>query len=182
MNLKGINHININCSDLEKSKAFYEMLGFEVWFPLEYESDPEGNDALERACGIPTGVPVSGYYMKFPDNSQYDTYLDLLHWPRSADDDFDPGEPYKHGRQLGHYRVCLWSRDFEADIKYLQEQGVRFCGEPSNQLTKTGLSQVATIYDPDGTVIEITNDWARPKDGKYAPKGIFDGGKVKEEL
>lgn len=118
MHIGGINHININCSDLEKSREFYEMLGFEVWFPLDYDSDPVGNDALERTCGIPEGTAVKGYYMKYPGIGPYDTFLDLLSWDSS---DCDPGQPYDHARRLGHYRVCLWSKDFDADLKFLQK-------------------------------------------------------------
>lgn len=178
MRIGGVNHININCSDLEKSREFYEMLGFEVWFPLSYDSDPVGNNALERAMNIPEGVPVTGYYMKYPGIGPYDTFLDLLCWPKSEGDDFDPGQPYDHARRLGHYRVCLWSKDFDADLKFLQEKGVKFVGEPSNQLTKAGLSQVCAFYDPDGTVIEMTNDWARPKEAGSKAKGMFDGGET----
>lgn len=178
MHIGGVNHININCSDLEKSREFYEMLGFEVWFPLAYDSDPVGNDALERAMNIPEGAPVSGYYMKYPNIGPYDTFLDLLCWPKTEGDDFDPGQPYDHARRLGHYRVCLWSKDFDADLKFLQEKGVKFVGEPSNQMTKAGLSQVCAFYDPDGTVIEMTNDWARPKEAGSKPKGMFDGGET----
>lgn len=45
-------------------------------------------------------------------------------------------------------------------------------------MTKAGLSQVAMFYDPDGTVIEMTNDWARPKEAGSKPKGMFDGGET----
>jgi catechol 2,3-dioxygenase-like lactoylglutathione lyase family enzyme len=74
--------------------------------------------------------------------------------------------------------VCLWSKDFDADVKFLQDKGVEFLGEPSNQLTKAGLSQVCAFYDPDGTVIEMTNDWARPKEAGSKAKGMFDGGET----
>jgi catechol 2,3-dioxygenase-like lactoylglutathione lyase family enzyme len=178
MEIKGIQHVNINCTDLEKSQAFYELLGFKVWFPLDAESDIKGNTALVRALGINEWVPCKGLYMKLGDEP-YEAYLDLLSWPEKSDEDvFDKGEPYDHARRNGIYRLCLWSRDFDGDIQRLKDAGVKFVGEPSNQMTKAGLSQVAAIYDPDGTVIEITNDWSRPKLDKYAAKGMFDGGET----
>jgi catechol 2,3-dioxygenase-like lactoylglutathione lyase family enzyme len=178
MELKGIQHININCTDLEKSRKFYELLGFKVWFPLDSESDPEGNKAIERAVGIDHLVPCKGYYMKLGDEP-YEAYLDLLSWPKTVDD-YDEGKPYDHARRTGIFRMCLWSRDFDADVARLKEAGVEFLGEPCNQMIKTGKSQVAAVRDPDGTIVEITNDWARPKLGKYEAKGVFDGGPTGE--
>ena len=31
MHITGMVHININCTDFQRSKAFYEMLGFQVY-------------------------------------------------------------------------------------------------------------------------------------------------------
>ena len=30
MNISGLVHVNINCSDFERSRAFYEALGYEA--------------------------------------------------------------------------------------------------------------------------------------------------------
>ena len=34
MHITSMVHININCSDYERSKAFYEMLGFQEYWPV----------------------------------------------------------------------------------------------------------------------------------------------------
>ena len=49
MNIEGMVHVNINCSDYAASKKFYEMLGFEeVW------RVPETNTAeVAAAVGMP---------------------------------------------------------------------------------------------------------------------------------
>ena len=39
MNLAGLLHININCSDFDRSKAFYEKLGFRVLMPINQEEE-----------------------------------------------------------------------------------------------------------------------------------------------
>ena len=40
MHITGMVHININCSNFQQSKVFYEMLGFKVYWPcLLYTSD-----------------------------------------------------------------------------------------------------------------------------------------------
>jgi catechol 2,3-dioxygenase-like lactoylglutathione lyase family enzyme len=49
MHITGMVHININCSDYQRSKAFYEMLGFEVYWPV-----PETNtEDVANAVGMP---------------------------------------------------------------------------------------------------------------------------------
>jgi len=44
MHIKGLLHVNINCNNFERSKKFYELLGFEVLAPVP----PEGMDAVAR--------------------------------------------------------------------------------------------------------------------------------------
>ena len=49
MSITGLVHVNVNCSDFERSKAFYEMLGFEVFMdPLE-SNTPEVAAAVSEA-------------------------------------------------------------------------------------------------------------------------------------
>ena len=49
MHITGMVHININCTDFQRSKAFYEMLGFQVYWPV-----PETNtEEVAGAVGMP---------------------------------------------------------------------------------------------------------------------------------
>ena len=49
MNITGMVHVNINCSDYDQSRRFYEMLGFrEVW-PVPETNTPE----VAAAVGMP---------------------------------------------------------------------------------------------------------------------------------
>ena len=45
MNIQAMAHVNVNCSDFDRSRAFYEMLGFEVV--------PIGTPAISAAVGMP---------------------------------------------------------------------------------------------------------------------------------
>jgi hypothetical protein len=49
MNIQGMAHVNVNCSDFDRSRAFYEMLGFEV----VWEVEPVGSPAISAAVGMP---------------------------------------------------------------------------------------------------------------------------------
>ena len=59
MHITGMVHININCTDFQRSKAFYEMLGFQVYWPV-----PETNtEEVANAVGM----------------SKYQVELSLIH-------------------------------------------------------------------------------------------------------
>ncbi len=49
MNIQAMAHVNVNCSDFDRSRAFYEMLGFEV----VWEVEPIGTPAISAAVGMP---------------------------------------------------------------------------------------------------------------------------------
>ena len=49
MNIVGMVHVNINCTDFEKSKAFYEMLGFEEFWTVPESNTPEVAAAVGMA-------------------------------------------------------------------------------------------------------------------------------------
>ena len=67
MNIAGLLHININCSDFERSKAFYELLGFREIMPVT--PDGEGDEAA--AVGMPR-YRVRGALMKHPSRAIID--------------------------------------------------------------------------------------------------------------
>ena len=48
MNITAILHININCSDFDRSRTFYEMLGFKLLMQVL----PEGTGDVAAAVGM----------------------------------------------------------------------------------------------------------------------------------
>ena len=59
MNIDGMVHVNINCTNYARSKAFYEMLGFEeVW------RVPATNSAEVNAAVGMSNYRVTGAIMK----------------------------------------------------------------------------------------------------------------------
>ena len=71
MNVTGILHVNINCSDFERSRRFYEMLGFRVIMDVE----PNGGAEVAAAVGMAPYV-VRGALMKPRDGS----VIEPLEW------------------------------------------------------------------------------------------------------
>ena len=52
MHITGMVHININCTDFQRSKAFYEMLGFQVYWPV----DLKAKHLVERFGALEVGA------------------------------------------------------------------------------------------------------------------------------
>ena len=80
MHITGMVHININCTNFQRSKAFYEMLGFQVYWPV-----PETNtEEVAGAVGMPK-YQVEGALMAL-QNAEQPMVIDLLEWKSPRDD------------------------------------------------------------------------------------------------
>ncbi|NDH40333.1 MAG: hypothetical protein EBY45_07915 [Gammaproteobacteria bacterium] len=146
MHITGMVHININCSDYQRSKAFYEMLGFEVYWPV-----PETNtEDVANAVGMPK-YQVEGALMALKGAAQ-PMVIDLLEWKSPRDD----SPPYPNLYRPGLARIALSSADIDADYAYLVEQGVEVLSEPVNVHTsETSYARFFCFKDPDGTFLEL---------------------------
>jgi catechol 2,3-dioxygenase-like lactoylglutathione lyase family enzyme len=144
MNVTGILHVNINCSDFERSRRFYEMLGFRVIMDVE----PNGGADVAAAVGMAPYV-VRGALMKHRDGS----VIDLLEWR----DPRDERPPYDGLNHLGIARVALVTTDIEADMAVLTAAGVEFLssGPASVEGPAGRTTRFICFRDPDGTVLEL---------------------------
>ena len=146
MNITGMVHVNINCRDYEKSKAFYEMLGFEEFWPV-----PETNSKeVANAVAMPV-YKVKGALMALTGATQR-TIIDLLEWRSPRDE----SQPYPNLYQAGIARIAFSTSDIDADYSYLLEQGVDVLSEPVRvTMSKTSHSRFFCFKDPDGTFLEL---------------------------
>jgi catechol 2,3-dioxygenase-like lactoylglutathione lyase family enzyme len=144
MNITGLLHININCSDFERSRRFYEMLGFKLLMPIQ----PEGSGDVAAAVGM-RSYRVRGALMKRKDGC----VIDLLEWQEPL----DSSPPYSALNHLGLARVAFLTDDIEADIKTLRAAGVDLLTEQPAQVPARGggTTRFICFRDPDGTVLEL---------------------------
>ena len=146
MNIQGMAHVNVNCSDFDRSRGFYEMLGFRV----VWEVEPKGSAEISAAVGMSPHT-VRGAVMALADNPRA-TAIDLLEWQ----DPTDAEPPYPHLYHLGLARVALLTSDLDADVQRLQQEGVEFISEPVELTGPTGAAvRFVCFKDPDGTVLEL---------------------------
>ena len=133
---------NVNCSDYEYSRSFYEMLGFETQGEVVETGSPE----LAAVLGLPL-YQVSAATMSLPQGHS----LNLTKW----EEPYDPGVPYASLNHIGIPRFAILTNNLDEDIRILQAQGVAFYSEPVRPTGIFGILRFVCFEDPDGTVIEL---------------------------
>ncbi len=151
MHVVGMVHVNINCRDFERSRAFYEMLGFEVVWMV-----PETNTAeVAAAVGMPP-YRVRGAIMAVP-RSRPPLVIDLLEWVEPRDE----SDPYPHLYRPGLARLAMATTDLAADLAHLRDAGVEIVGEPATvMIDQHRGSRFVCFRDPDGTFLELVETFA----------------------
>ena len=146
MNITGLLHININCSDFDRSQAFSEMLGFEVLMPVL----PDGSGDVAAAVGM-ASFPLRGALMKHPSGA----VIDLLEWQEPV----DARPPYDTLNHLGLGRIAFITSNIEADIETLQAAGAEFLstGPAAVPGPRGSTTRFICFRDPDGTVLELVD-------------------------
>jgi catechol 2,3-dioxygenase-like lactoylglutathione lyase family enzyme len=148
----GLTHININCSDYERSKAFYELLGFREFWQV-----PETNRAEIAAAVGMAPYRVRGALLKLEtdESGGVPLTIDLLQWI----DPHDDAAPYPHLYHRGIARIALTSSDLDADVARLKSAGVEFISDPVQLDPGSPISpRFVCFKDPDGTVLEFVEN------------------------
>lgn len=147
MNITGLVHVNINCSNFERSRAFYEALGFRLFWKV-----PETNsEAVAAAVGMPP-YRVNGGLMAL-EGANPPVVIDLLEWQSPHDD----ATPYPHLYHLGIARIAFATSNMDADLANLASMGVELIGPPARVVingVETG-GRFVCFKDPDGTILEL---------------------------
>jgi catechol 2,3-dioxygenase-like lactoylglutathione lyase family enzyme len=142
--IERIFHLNINCTNLERSLAFYQLLGFKVI--IDFRNGMSSKEMAE-AFGMQTAA-LKGVHLRLGDIPDA-TRIDLLEFT----DPQPTGRPYPHLYHTGIARICLKTTNIQQDYKDLAAKGIEFLSEPK-VLPGTSVS-IVCFKDPDGTFIEL---------------------------
>jgi glyoxylase I family protein len=146
MNLRSIYHININCTNLERSLEFYKALGFrEV-----VDFGEGGSEEMGRGLRLPADARSRARLLQIGEDP-YCSHIDLIEWLNPRSDK----RPYEKLNNLGIARVCFYSKDLDKDVAELKSRGVELFSEPITIRYKGGQSTVVCFEDPDGTILEL---------------------------
>lgn len=148
--LRGIDHINIVVSDLERSLRFYtDVLGFRK----TKEAYLEG-DWIERIVGL-RGVKARAVFIVAPGG---EPRIELLHY------DLPAGVARPENSQantIGLRHIALRVDDIGAMVARLQSAGVKVFSDPVRVppgVVSHDAGEKTLLYflDPDGVILELT--------------------------
>ena len=147
--IKSLFHVNVNCSNFERSLRFYQMLGFRVVLDIPAVTEGAANSDTSRGLGFPESVARAAI-MSLNDDP-HSTRLDLIEWSKPRDE----AKPYARLNHLGIARIALSTKRLRDEYARLKREGVEFISEPVVIRTGAGTALFACFYDPDGTVLEL---------------------------
>ena len=146
MSVTRLVHVNINCSDFDRSLKFYELLGFQKVIAVPSQNTVE----VAAAVGMPP-YTVKGALLVL-QNSKPPLVIDLLEWQEPTDN----RPPYPNLYHLGIARIALSTNDLDSDIAFLKSEGVEFLSDPATvKIENQPETRFICFKDPDGTILEL---------------------------
>ena len=150
--LLNVVHVNVNVTDVERSVAFYEKVGFRVMHvfgdPPGAKLDPDGE--LGRGMANPGGGRVRGAVMSISDDPRSATKLELIEW---VDPPAEP-QPERPAWQAGVSRIAIRTKNLAEYHETLRARGIEFESEPV-AIDVVGARRYVLFRDPDGTLLEL---------------------------
>jgi catechol 2,3-dioxygenase-like lactoylglutathione lyase family enzyme len=139
-------HVNVNCSDLERSLSFYrDRVGLQ---PVSHTNPPPQSGA---GFGIDGEVQWDAHLLH-DDRGVAGPALDLLEWKHPS----PIGRPPQDANHLGYFRLCLTHPDLPALHAELGAEGVACRSAPvAIPVLGDALVRFFCCADPDGTTIEF---------------------------
>jgi len=161
--IRGVHHVAINTSNLERLVAFYrDVVGFELLGGIGgWENDPRF-DAITGLKGSAARAAIM---------RSANIYLELFEYRRPAARNADALLP----SDRGYTHICLDVDDARAEHQRLSRNGMTFHGEP----VELGGGAIITIYgrDPDGNVLELQQLSAEQKMSLHNLEGCAAAGR-----
>lgn len=140
----GLYHVNINVTNLERSVAFYELLGYKVVDSFHEQGTP----GLDKGLGLEYSDTRARFLAL--GHQQHETVLDLVEWV----------EPTLKTRaielnEVGTPRICFRVKGLDEEISRLSSHGVEFLSEPQTIDTLERKPRFVLFKDPDGLILEF---------------------------
>ena len=162
-----IGALTVNTSDFERSRAWYQMFGFNLTRKLPATASSEEAKAL----GFTQPIRIEGALLTHVVDG---STMQLVQWITPYDPERAYPLPVNH---LGIHRTALATTDIAADVAALKAQGVEFVSPVTPCCSGEDSSgSIVAFFDPDGTVVELVEQplvsWLMPS--LLRIRGFFD--------
>ena len=145
-NITGVAQVLINVSDYERSRAWYQMMGYEE----DHKLPSSESAAVAQAMGFDGPIEIDGGWMTGTNDK---STLEIVQWITPYDGAAPYPVPINH---LGIARMAFATADIEADVATLKAQGVKFVSPITPCCSgNDSSSSIVAFYDPDGTIMEL---------------------------
>jgi catechol 2,3-dioxygenase-like lactoylglutathione lyase family enzyme len=145
-NITKLSALTINVSDFERSRAWYQLMGYDV------DSEMAATDSIEvaNAMGFEEAFEIEGAILKHNND---ESIIELVQWKTPYNPERAYSIPVNH---YGIHRTAFTSSDIEADVATLKAQGVEFVSPITPCCSGPDASgSIVAFYDPDGTIVEL---------------------------
>ena len=140
-------HVNANCSDVGRSKPYYESVA-DLF--ARFHTYPEPQDGT--AFGIDGGLQWDAWIMANKQGIEGVPAVDLLEWKMPP----PLGSPYSEISHLGMVRLCFAVTDIDAHYARLTQEGVRCVSTPVPCPLWPGEgTRMFCVTDPDGIWLQF---------------------------
>ncbi|MBW2295273.1 MAG: VOC family protein [Deltaproteobacteria bacterium] len=143
--IRDIIHLNINVTDVERSIAFYELIGFKVMHVFGDRPDAEVGEGMAFQGGR-----CRGAVMSLGDHPRSWTKIELIEWVEPK---------VEKSQRLGSHasgvsRIALRTKNLISFVEELEAKGVEFETQPQ-EIDIVGAQRFALFRDPDDVLLEL---------------------------
>lgn len=143
--IRDIIHLNLNVTDIQRSIAFYEMIGFQI---LHVFGDRPNADVMEGMAF--RGGRCRGVVMTLGNHDRCWTKIELIEWVEPKVQAGETAGPHAAGVS----RIALRTKNLREFVANLEARGVIFESRPQ-EIDIVGASGFALFRDPDGVLLEL---------------------------
>lgn len=147
-----IAHVNVHVTDLDRSVAFYALLGWQPIAGTEWLDAPQQIDALDCGPSLEHGGGVTrAAILACSDDPRATTALELMEYVEPA----ATAKPFKPRYEAGPHRIAMRVRDLDHAVAELRAAGVEIAHEPQETELLGGTQRYVVFADPDNNPIEL---------------------------
>ena len=159
MVIKYLNHININCSDLDVQLRFYQdVLGCET----VVSGGTEESGAIFETMGFPGKRGARTEVLSVGGKTR-GAVIELIEWAEVGED--RTATP----RDLGIARIGFVVDDVDATYREFKDKGVNVLGEPHEGGVGPARVRALLFLDPEGNLLEVLEHVGRSDPAATTP-------------
>ena len=143
--IRDIVHLNLNVTDIHRSIAFYESIGFKVMHVFGDHEDSDVDEGMDFQ-----GKRCRGAVLSLGDHPRSWTKIELIEWVEPKVE----AVPARGAYAAGVSRIALRTKNLLEFVEELEAKGIAM-ESPPQEIDIVGAKRFALFRDPDGILLEL---------------------------